>query len=219
MKGVVKIFIVFVGLIFSRAICADVLSVTNKRSLEAVLDKNELAVVLFYEQDREIRKDKATNDQIEAMEKSFESAARSEKYVRFIRVNLAKDKLDDLRQEYRIGTTPIVMLFRRGLPYEEKGGQEEESTFWGMKRGDVKSPVVLTGFRNRSEIVEFIRDSFNEYIDEIKQQKREEAAERRARSAYYGPYLGVSWGTPYYWYPYGYYGYYGRPGFYWGVGW
>ncbi len=171
--------------------------VSGERSFDRLLDKNELVVVMFYHEGRDMR------DQLS----DFKSAARGDKYVTYVSASVDDSELASLASTYGVKQFPSFVLFRNGRSYSQKG-----------------QTAILTGERSSSAIRRFVRNNFQDYIDDIIENKREA---RRYSSpsvsfgvgygaypyygGYYGPYYGGYYG-PYYG------GYYGGSGVSFGFG-
>jgi len=107
-----------------------------------------------------------------------------------VSVDLSKSDLASLGDTYNVKKKPTFLLIRNGAMY--KNGRS-----------------TLVGEQSSSAIRNFVRDNFGDYIEDIKERKREEARESRPSVSF-----GVGYGYPYYGYGYPYYGYYGYPYYY-----
>lgn len=163
--------------------------------LYAALDKNELAVVLFYTESRQTRTDASLSARIKQLKQDFRSASKAEPDIAWVLVNLDREKFKETAQAYTIQDVPILMLFRNGQPYTEKVEKGR------ARQGSVVQVTAQEGFLTRTAMVSYARDYFGDYLEDIKQKKREERERRAAVSAaYWGPYWGWGWGYPYFGY-------------------
>jgi hypothetical protein len=126
--------------------------------------------------------------------------------IKFVRVNLSKEKLVGIGQAYQIKKLPTFLLFKDGSIYKDKSGK--------MAR--------FEGFSNIQELKQFIDSFFRDYIKRMIKRKREERIQRAREARYlywnYGgyPYSGYGYGWPYH----GYYRHgYGYGGFGLGLNW
>lgn len=216
-----RYLLLFISLFSAGVASATFHPVTSPRNLDYWLGRRELAVVLFYYSDAGA--DETMGNDIERMEDEFQSASRRVyRDVAFIRVNLSKEELEGLADDYKVARTPAILLFKNGAPVTKR---VETTGFFGMKSTS-QQRAILEGFVTSSEILQFVRTHFGDEISEIKEEKREEAAERRRTRrrtvvwpGWWGgyPYYGYGWRGGY-GYPYNH-RYYYRPGFHWGVYW
>jgi hypothetical protein len=184
--------------------------VRSSKRFENTVEKNEVVVVMFYRRDKEILNDKAMRDKVERMERRIQTlATRDGDYrnagVRFLMVNVAKEKLGDLAQEYEVDVTdnPVFVLFHNGKPVRKNG-----------------AIVRLAGFVSTQKLCDFIDHHLREQIEDIlaaKKEAREQRQEEIDNALYFGAYpyyygypygaYGYYWNWPYYGAPYGGYGY------------
>jgi len=165
-----------------------------------------LSFVLFYYQDKKMDRD--MRQQVKDLLNEFKEVSTEEENVRFISVNLAREKAEEIRDRYARYATdqnPFFLLFKNGstTPFKDKSG---------------KVPF-LTGFVDQARIRSLMNQSFEQEIKDAVKRKRKEREERRRARWYYGPSFYLGWDSPYYYrspyYPYGYYGWGWRTGWGW----
>ena len=93
---------------------AKVKSVNSRRDFEQTIAKESMVVALFYDE----------NDK--GLTQMYEDVSKVQKYddadVIFLRVNVARPKLDKLAQVYNVTTVPTFLFFHNGqLLAEQKG--------------------------------------------------------------------------------------------------
>lgn len=197
---------------------------TTVKRFDREVKKSKLAIVMFYVEDRQTRKNKPLRQKIKGLHKLFRQASKDEEdIVRFLSVNVGKKKLSALLDRYSAD-----MNRRPGKALGCSLGSimdDKRPVFLLFKDGSIKAfkgedgkVVCMSGFPSVQQIRNFISDAFQDYIDEIikrKVKRERRRAERRARSWYYGPGFYAGWGYPYY-YPYYHYPYHSYG---WGFGW
>ena len=171
-----------------------IIKVSSQRRFDKAVAKYRYAVVLFYQRDKQTRRDERMRGQISDLETMTTSLSKSPRYkeakLPFLRVNVAKADLDQLAQKYGVTQMPTFMLF--------SGGEE-------VREG--RNIARLTGFVSRTQLEAFIDKHLKDQIEDTIEQKAEARKRRLERArirAYY--------------YPYGYGGYYGWP-YHYGYGW
>jgi hypothetical protein len=165
------------------------------------INKRSIALVFFYQEDKETRKDAGLKSKIASSLASLERMSRLPWYEDgdciFAIVNVKTDELCALMRTLRITQFPAYMLFYNSVPVRGSQGQ----------------PARLTGFVPRNVLESFI----DRYVggtleDNVKaraEQRRIAREEARLRYEYYAPYF--YWGYPYW-------GGCGCPGFGFGMG-
>ena len=131
--------------------------------------------------------------------------------VQFLKVNVDKDCLEELQQDFQIGALPTFLLFKYGTPVNDQSG----------------AIAQLTGFVSSDELRQFIDEYLQSDLQDRVEQKAEDRERRAAAAAYYW-YNTPGCSYPWYgagscgWYGggcgYGGYGGYGRCGGYGGCG-
>ncbi len=177
--------------------------VRSEKSFYKLVSREELAVVMFYEKNKETKRDPEMRRNIKDLEYMFRSASKKPLYrearVQFLQVNIAKRKLDLLAQSFNVTQMPTFMLFKNGIPYKSDG-----------------AIVQLKGTVKREQLIAFIDEHFEERIDEIMKDiveyRKQRAQVRRYRyysRPYYSPYFYYRPYYNYWYYPYrhGYYPY------------
>ncbi len=166
----------------------------------------ELAVVLFYEKNikknrhsrhsQDKYKDGGISEDDVSAERIFEGMSQvphfREGRVRFIMINVAREGLADIARDFRVGTTPTVMIFEDGKAISKEG-----------------KPITLEGDISSEQLRSFIDDNIGARITTIISDRAEARREAAERSYYYW-----GFGYPYYYWNYPYYGY-RWGGFYW----
>jgi hypothetical protein len=166
-------------------------SVSSEKRFYSFIRKNELAVVLFYRKDKEIKQDDVLYNQVVSLERMFSSTSRTPSYreaeIQFLTINVTKEKLIDLAQDFGVTSIPSFILFKDGVPVRKNG-----------------TIVRLDGFIDRERLINFIDSHFETRVKDIIKEKaeaRKRAAEERRYWYYSRPYWdwGWGWGYPYYW--------------------
>jgi hypothetical protein len=165
--------------------------VSDQRRLDALLDTNDLAVVLLY--------DKAMGQ--EPIKRIFKELSRGYSYyesdVAFISINSGRDVGINMARAYGIQKIPALLLF--------EGGE--------LVIGKDMTPVVETTIRSIGDIRLFINTYFGDRIQDILRENEENyrMGRKKRRWSRSGFHFGISFGYPYYpyyGYPFGYqYGY------------
>jgi len=170
---------------------------------------SELAVVLFYGKD--IRKNRHSRhsgsrqdnyrgpnyDGDGSIERIFEGMSQVPRFkegrVRFIMVNIEREKLSSIADDFRVEVIPTVMIFEDGKPIVK----DRKSA---MLEGDISSEQLRS----------FIDENCGTRISTIIHDRAEARREAAERSYYY-------WGMgyPYYYWNYPYYGYRWGGGYWW----
>lgn len=195
-QAMVCIMSVAFGLHYTHLLQAKGKAITSPNKFDRVLNKNNLVVVFFYEQDKTT--DKKTKKEYRQLKEQLSSLSKEYSFKRagvyFGFVNSAQKHDGEIAKEYRIKTMPSIVLFKDG----------------GVEKGTFGSPLMHTDPLTKTAIRDFINSHFAERIEKIKKEKTELEEERARQSAAYGPYWG--WGYGYGW-PYNYYGPYGYSGY------
>lgn len=210
-QRLIKMFLVmglfFVSLAMLNSAFGKHRRVTSSRGLEDAVSMNDLVVVLFYIEKKDV--DKEIKEKVREAQKAFRTVSKTDAYdyagILFAGVNAAKEDMLEMTVKYGItrpeAASPSLALLRGG-----------------------KMVACLSGFQDREDIRNVIDQYFAQDITRItkekdaQRQRRLEAARvRAAENAASYPYWG---GWPYYggWYGYGagwpYYG-----GGWWGPTW
>ena len=201
-KIITKAAIAALVVLFSGSMIAKVTSVKSEGKWGRKLDKEPFTVALFFEEMKGM--DKAQKREINRLEDMFNQTSRGDLYrdgkVGFAKVNVAREKLSQLDDQFGISRLPAFVLFKNGQPVRDR-----------MNR-----IATLSGLANRAQLKSFIdehlKKDINKYIDERHERLRRRSEEREYRRDYYpgaywyGGYPGYYWGYPYY--GFGHHGYY-----------
>lgn len=151
----------------------------SEKRFDRVLRKRRFAVALFYELEK-----KEKNRIIDETERSFVATSKSRLYrepgVAFMTVNVGREQLSDLDEDFGVTTFPTVLLFNNGVPVRDKS----------------EKIIMLQGAFNRDMLDKFIREHLGKDLKKRMEEIQEERRLRRAASLYYGP--SFYWGYPYY---------------------
>ena len=165
------------------------------------INKRSIAVVFFYQEDKDTRKEHRLRGNVCSSLASLERMSRLPWYddgdCMFVVVNVITDELCALKRSLGITQLPSYMLFYNSVPVRESQGQ--------LAR--------LTGFVPRNVLETFIDryvgGTLEDNVQERAEQRRIAREEARLRYEYYAPYF-------YGGYPY--WGGCGGPGFGFGMG-
>lgn len=189
-KALMLMAVIVIVSMARNAVVAKEVNATSENKFYAALRKTELAVVLFYRDDRAERRAGKSSENLLNI---FKSLSRFDTYkyanINFIKVNVEKAKIASVAQDFKITQFPTVLLFKDGDVVTDDNGN----------RASLSDPIT------RSSVKNFIDTNLSDDIDAIVEKKREEnriRAENRAVAA-------AAW--------YGSYGY-GYPGWGWGYG-
>ena len=170
---------------------ARVAEVPGNRFFSCV-NKVPVVVALFFR-----NTNRAAYDQYRLLKKRMEAVSNNETYkyarVLFIGCNLCSDASLARNPDLAITTTPVVMLFKNGIPV-----------------GSVRAPVTLTGCFTEVQLSRFINAHIGDTIKSIAQQQQEyekELVKSGLAYGYYGYGLRPYYCWPHYGYGYGYGGY------------
>ena len=184
---------------------ARVRTVKSTALFNNIIGKSSLAVVLFYEHDRAIRRANPNLfEQNAQLESTFKAVASRGVYqeagVQFILANVSRSTLLSTARDYGFKEYPVCVLFKNGRPVPMRSGQQS----------------ILRSFFTADQLHSMINALWADEIDDRVEDRQEERRERARERALYSPSIGfgVGYGYPYYgggWgYPY-YSGYWGRP--------
>jgi len=202
-------FIMLLGLL--TPLNARVRTVKSSALFNSIVGKSSLAVVLFYDHDRAIRR--ANPDLFEQnvqLESTFKTVASRGAYqeagIQFLLANVSRSNLLSTARSYGFKEYPVCVLFKNGRPVPMKSGQRS----------------IIHDFFTAEQLHNMINTLWVDEIDQRIQEKQEERREIARERALYSPSIGfgVGYGYPYYggWgYPY-YGGYWGRPRVRFGIG-
>ena len=134
---------------------AGVKKIKSEDRFHDVIEKSPLVVACFYRNGKKERKDKPLREQIKKMKKMFGRLDDLKKYeaadVKFVRINLAKDRVEHFAEKFLIKDNPTFLLFEDGKPLVKKIGGYEK----------------MTGFVSQFALQKFIDEHFDARIDEI----------------------------------------------------
>jgi len=160
--------------------------------------KRQLAVAMFYKEDKETRKDKDLREKVNRLERMFSVIGKQGYYkeggVSFVKANSKYDMIKELAESFSITTLPAFLLFKNGVHLKDKKG----------------NPIILAGWPTFEQVEDFIRGHFEKDIEKNIRRRAERL--RRLREAqrmsylYYRPYFYGGW--PYWGYGSGW-GWYG----------
>lgn len=181
------------GMVVALSLPASVMARSNSISVKSPdkfykLLSNErypFGIVLFYQDDRDIRCDEKKCEDIENLLTMFNRTSDTWLYrdggLQFIKVNTAKrSSLEDLKEEFFIGNEPVFILFKEGFPITD----------------DNKQIAMLSGFATRTELMNFINENIGQDLQANADNKAEERRIKAERAEYYWSY--PYWGWPYY---------------------
>ena len=189
-------------------ICAREFKPTSRHRFFDDVSRYELAIVLFYEENKHVRHDRDLSEQIKWLKQDFRDASKAEPYVAFLSLTFTKDELEDISRSYGVTQLPTAMLFRKGT------NRTTNDARWAQK-----IVIKRTGFLTYQEIINLVQD----YLEHssttlLKSKNRLQNVElnKLVLMLYWGPYWGYGWGWgyPYYSRPY-YYGGWPYYGYYW----
>lgn len=207
----VKKLIIIAGITIFLPVITKEIEVKSANNFDQLVVRHNYALVMVYEFDREIKKDRDLKRKIEGLESMFEDLSDRYKYeeggLAFLKVNKAKSDLNMISRDLEVKEIPAFFLFEDGELIKDNG-----------------KPVYVAGFINRDTLEEFI-DNYvgSDLARSIKSKERKRARRRQEaeKESYYAPYY---YADPYFYgfYPYAYgypygYPYYGV-GFYYGSG-
>jgi len=217
-RNVLQLYFLLLGLGLGiiNAILAKYIPLKSSRRFQRIINKkswhyglqwphHNLAIVLFYRAEKGLkRRDSDKYEKIEnllsvlkVLDKRFDKSSN----LLFIAVNLDLARNKELENLYNIKSVPKILLFKDGLPAQDKEGKV----------------VSATGFIPVSELSLVIKKHFDPFIkDNIKRKAKINSLksyyyDTRSPGFYYGysygwPYYGGYWGWPYR--GYGWRGYY-----------
>ena len=200
MKIIIKA-IMLLGFLFMGNMAAHLNKVHSESQFYRTINKRSLALVFFYREDKETRKDACIKNKICSSLAYLERMSRLPWYEDgdciFVAINVTTDELCSLMRTLGIIQLPCYMLFYNSVPVRDSQGK--------LAR--------LNGFVPRNVLESFI----NHYVggtleDNVKdraERRREAREEARLRYQYYTPCF--YWGYPYW-------GGCGCPGFGFGMG-
>ncbi len=194
-------YILFFALCVS-AVCAKDIRVRSSEALRKKLTQAPYSLVLFYDDSREMKKDKNARDAIDNMEAMFRSLSKDAPYkdaqLQFIRAQVNREGLHSVLRRYELKQLPAFVIFL---------GREKQAVAYGnLYRDDVEQFIEMNLKNKMKEVIK--------QADELRKKRLEEAKIRAYNRPYiYGPYGYGPW-----LYPYGWYGY-GRPYWYGGYYW
>lgn len=176
-----------------QSVLAKTIEARSESKFYQYLDKKKYTVALFYDEDRETRKNTEEKRNIRTLKSTVKNVSARPLYhyndVQFIEVNRAKEDLCKVAQDFNVTKTPAVLLF------------EDQELVRNARAG----VATLHGFASYQQLQSFIddnlQDSINEYAEKRDEERKLERQERIATANYYGPYYYGSYcGWPYdYW--------------------
>ncbi len=179
--------------------------VKSARKFDQLVVRNNYAIVMVYQSDREIEKNQTLKRKLDRLESMFKNLSERYKYeeggIVFLKVNRAKSDLDMIARDLDVTQVPAFFLFEDGESVKDNG-----------------KPVSLVGFVTRDNLEIFINTHLGKDLEETikdKEKIRERRREEAQAESYYDPYYSDYY--PGYYPGYGYYPY-GGIGFYFGGG-
>jgi len=170
-------------------------TVKSEGSFDRLISRHEIAVVMFYREDRTTGDDSTLKKNINATEYMFKNVEKKGRYkevnIAFIKVNIARDFLDDVAKRFAVKKVPAFVLFKDGVPVRDKE----------------KNMAMVTGFISRADLINFIEKHLDDDLQEIIDEK-EEIRQRRREEAQSWSYYNYPYYYPHYGYGYGYWPYY-----------
>jgi hypothetical protein len=177
---------------------AYVQKIHNEDQLFRTINKRSIAIVFFYYEDKETRKDPALKRSISSTLSYLERMSRLPWYEDgdciFASVNSANEELCALMHSLGIKQAPCYVLFYNSAPVRGTQGQI----------------VLLQGYVPRNILESFINryagGTIEDNVHERAEQRRIEREEARIRYQYYAPYFYCGypyWGSCWGGYPYG----------------
>jgi hypothetical protein len=223
-KSFVLKSLVIVLSVFCLALDAKYQEITNKRKYNDFINQYQYTVLCFVdstpdelfgdevetEDRKELRQMKKEHKQSTRLfEKALKAASLTGDYkkllkkdVGFLLVDVAKQSVEKLGNEFLFSELPSCVLLNNGEPVDE-----------------YDQPVKISGASSKKDFLDFLDDYAQDELDELKDQREEEAEQKRveriarlnAQARYYGwnPYGGYGgyyggYGMSPYYYPYGY---------------
>src|SRR5690349_14496010 len=99
---------------FAVVVQAKETSVKSEDKLERVARRNELAVVVFYKEDRETRRDRELRRRMDTIRADFRALTRTLRYksadLAFMSANITRNDLQAVAQELGLQEIPAVVL-------------------------------------------------------------------------------------------------------------
>lgn len=149
------------------------------------LSKYSLVITNFYFKDKALEKDKVLYSRYKSDNAIFNETDNIHRFVKFIKVNIERKKLRELKKQFNIEKAPTFVLFRNG--------------------NAVASKSFNSGSVEISSLHEFILEHFKENIEKMAKEEKKRRRQWLLRNPYY--YRGFIYYTPSYYYcPY-HYGY------------
>lgn len=199
-----KIIVTFIASMATFGCLAREVKVSSQRKFDHALNKKSFALVFFYDLSKGLKRENPDlYDKVLRLDDVVHRIGSRRLYqegdLQIVKVNLAKDNLHNLTEEYGVKKLPAFILFKNGVAVET----------------EQKQLAVLYGFVTTAQLQAFIDLYLKKALEARVKEKAEEREYRREMNALYGP--SVYWGVGYAGgYP-GYYGpYWGGP--YWGYG-
>jgi len=174
--------------------------VKSAKKFDQLVVRNNYAIVMVYQSDREIEKNQTLKRKLDRLESMFKHLSKKYKYEEgglvFLKVNRAKSDLDMIARDLDVTQVPAFFLFEDGESVKDKG-----------------KPVLLIGFVTRDNLETFINAHLGQDLEETIEDKEKIRKKRRQEAeaeSYYSPYYYPNY------YSYGYYP--GGVGFFFGGG-
>jgi len=181
------------------------IAVKSAKKFDQLVVRNNYAIVMVYQSDREIEKNKTLKRKLDRLESMFKHLSEKYKYEEgglvFLKVNRVKSDLDMIARDLDVTQVPAFFLFEDGESVKDNG-----------------KAVSLIGFITRDNLETFINTHLGQDLEETIEDKEKIRKKRRQEAeaeSYYSPYYYPNY------YPYGYYPYdypHGGIGFYFGGG-
>ena len=95
-------------------------TVKSEKRFDRALDNNKFAVVMLFEEDKQMRKDREYKNKVNELKRMFKGASKLNTYrkgdVEFVAVNVKKKNLQDVADNFGVTQLPTFLLFKNGVP-------------------------------------------------------------------------------------------------------
>lgn len=194
--------VIIAALIGLSTLCinARVHEVSSENRLYSKLQRQQFAIVFFYEENKELGRDREYRQALNAARKMFHRLSTQWEYIEgdlyFIRTNVSRESVCAVAQEFGVSSFPAFVIFEDGRPLKDK----KDNTMG-----------KIDGFVSQNELRTFIDNTIGDQLSNRREYKWELREQRRAEQAYYwsmAPYCyGGCWYDDCYYRPGGYFGF------------